>query len=617
MDAPLAALDLAIVMLAYLLPLVLRFDGAVPERYWSDFREFAPLAAVIHLGVNAGSGLYGQMWRYASAQEARRLTMASLVSGTLVVLVSEVLGGAGRALPLSVTLFGTALALIGFGAVRFHSRLFAVKRRVAVRPTTRLLVVGAGQAGAMLAHDMLVTRPGELAPIGFVDDDPRKVGRAIHGIPILGGLTDLPHLLAAKDVDQVVLAIPSATAALVRQVSAACEEALVTLRVLPPVRELVLHDGRVSVRDLRDLQIEDLLFRDEVRTDLAAVRALLHGRRVLITGAGGSIGSEIARQVAAFGPSCLLLLDHDETHLHDLVLGFGVTVPATPVLADVRDHARIRQVFLQTRPEVVFHAAAHKHVPILEHQPVEALLTNVVGTAHVVDAARSAGVARLVHISTDKAIRPASVMGASKWLAEQVVRTVDGQGGVMCAVRFGNVLGSRGSVIPTFLRQIERGGPVTVTDPAMVRYFMSIREAVQLVLQSAALARGGEVFTLDMGEPVPIIELARRLIRLAGHVPGRDIDIRITGARPGEKLVEEIVDAGEEQVPSSHPSIAVCLPPVPDMGSLRRVLRELEAIAREGDPQRLAERMVTVANHGLVPVTVDPVARDRDAAVVA
>jgi FlaA1/EpsC-like NDP-sugar epimerase len=354
--------------------------------------------------------------------------------------------------------------------------------------------------------------------------------------------------------------------------------------------------GRVSIRDVRDLRIDDFLGRQPVETDLEAVAGILRGRRVLITGAGGSIGSEISHQVAALGPAELLLLDHDETHLFDVSRTLRDGVEPQLMLADIRNRERIHAIFARFRPEVVFHAAAHKHVPFLESHPEEAVLTNVIGTAHLADAALAVGAERFVLISTDKAIRPASVMGASKWLAEQILWSLHGRNGCLfSAVRFGNVLGSRGSVIPTFFKQIARGEPVTVTDPDMARFFMSVREAVQLVLQAAALSKGGEVFTLQMGEPVTIIDLARRVIRMSGRVPDKDVEISIVGPRPGEKIVEEIVDLAEEAVSSDHPSISVARPPVLDPGELRRWLREIELLAAEGRSEELTVRIKEMA----------------------
>jgi FlaA1/EpsC-like NDP-sugar epimerase len=552
-DAPLAALDLGVVCFSYLLTLALRFDGSVPDRYWSSFWRFLPVAVAIYLVVNKLGGLYGQMWRYASAQEARRIILTGCVAGVAVVNASVLVGlatdGRGlRALPLSVTIFGAVLTLLGTGAVRFQSQLFAPRRPAPEVERRSVLIVGAGSAGSMILKDLLRSPSLGWHPVGLVDDDRRKVGRRLHGVPVHGPRAALPRLVKELDVDVVLLAIPSATSELVREVAALCEQAQVTLKVLPSVHETV--GGRVSVRDIRDLRIEDLLGRQQVETDLEAVAAMLRGRRVLVTGAGGSIGSEIARQVASFGPASLVLLDHDETHLHDAVMSLdefreelteatglidlvAAEMQLETVLADIRDRERVFGVFVRHQPEIVFHAAAHKHVPVLEHHPAEALATNVLGTANLADAAVANGTERFVLISTDKAINPVSVMGTSKWLAEQVVRSLQNGHSVLCAVRFGNVLGSRGSVIPTFFRQIARGGPVTVTDPNMTRYFMSVQEAVQLVLQAAALSTGGEVFTLDMGEPVRILDVAERLIRLSGRIPGRDVPIAITGVRPG------------------------------------------------------------------------------------
>jgi len=597
-DIPLALLDLAIVVVAYLVPLVLRFDGSVPGRYWENFRFFLPLAAVLHLTSNYALGLYGQMWRYASVQEARRVVLAGAAAGLLIVPAGIYVGGSSRVLPISVVVLGATLSLIGFGAVRFQSRLFALRRGTTASSRIRLLLVGAGDAGEMVLRDIFRNTSLALQPVGFVDDDPRKLGLSVHGVRVLGSRTAIPSLVETLRVDQVLLAIPSATGDVVQAIAAVCQEAAVTLRVLPSVRELV--NGHIGVRDIRDLRIEDLLGRGLVETDMQSVAAIIRGSRVLITGAGGSVGSEISRQVSRLEPSSLVLLDHDETLLHD-VLG-SVETRATVLLADVRDRDRILKVFLEHRPDVVFHAAAHKHVDMLEAHPQEAVFTNLIGTANVADAAVAAGVGRFVLVSTDKAVKPASVMGASKWFAEQIVRSLPGGTCVFCAVRFGNVIGSRGSVVPTFLKQIASGGPVTVTHGSMSRYFMSAGEAVQLVLQAAALARGGEVFTLDMGDPVKIIDLARNVIRLSGRVPEKEVEIAFVGPRPGEKLVEDVIHPGENPVPSAHPAIIVSRPPPPARATLRAAIRELEDLAVMGDDRRLAARMKALA--GKLPDSV-------------
>jgi FlaA1/EpsC-like NDP-sugar epimerase len=590
-DVPLALLDMAIVAGAYLTAIVLRFEGAVPDRYWGGLWRFLPVLIVFHVAANAGFGLYGQMWKYASIQEARKLVLAWGCSVALVLTLGIALP-APRPIPLSVLVFGSVFAAVGLGAIRFQSRLFAFRRATVGGPrsrASRALLMGAGEAAAMILTDVRQNPSTQLDLVGFVDDDPRKKGLRIRGVPVLGSRDDIPSLVDQLAIDEVLLAIPSATSDLVRGVAALCEEVDVPLRVLPSVREIV--GGRVRVHDLRDLGIEDLLGRQQVQTDLAAVRGMLHDRRVLITGAGGSIGSEIARQVASLEPETLILLDHDETHLHDLVTGLTGSVKLEVVLADIRDRYRTVETFFRYRPEVVFHAAALKHVPVLELHPREAVATNVLGTAHVVDAAVAAGVERFVLVSTDKAVRPSSVMGASKRLAEEIVRSFQEADTVMCAVRFGNVLGSRGSVIPTFLQQIAAGGPVTITDPAMTRYFMSVREAVQLVLQAGALSEGGEVFTLEMGQQVNILSLARRLIRLSGKVPDEDIELRIVGPRPGEKLAEELRDPDEEAVPTGHDGIVVSQPPVLERADLRASLQDLERLVNDGADEELASFM--------------------------
>jgi FlaA1/EpsC-like NDP-sugar epimerase len=600
-DVPLAVLDLAAVFVAYLVPLVVRFGGAVPANYWDAFWVFGAAACLLHLLSNYLFGLYGQMWRFASVLEARRVILAGVVAGAVMITADLVPFGGLRPLPLSVVVLGATLSLVALGTIRFQARLFGFRRREAHSATTRVLVVGAGEAGAMVLQDLLENPHLGLDPVGVVDDDRRKFGLTLRGVRVLGSRAAIPLLIDRLQVDQVLLAIPSATSEIVRDVSSLCEQGDVPLRVLPSRHEIV--GGKVTARDIRDLRIEDVLGRQQVVTDLESVAAMLRGKTVLVTGAGGSIGSEIARQVSAFEPADLILLDHDETHLHDLLVDIdGV---ARPLLADIRDRERIVQAFRRIRPEVVFHAAAHKHVPILETHPDEAVFTNVLGTVNVADAAVAAGTQRFVLISTDKAIHPVSVMGASKRFAEQIVGALSGGPCVFAAVRFGNVLGSRGSVIPTFLRQISRGGPVTVTDPEMSRYFMSVEEAVQLVLHASAIAVGGETFTLDMGESVKIVDLARRLIRLSGRVPDRDVAIEIVGRRPGEKLTEELNGDGEEELPSVHPGIRVARPPRPSTARLRAGIGELERLALAGDPSELAERIKWLADPSSAVLVVE------------
>jgi FlaA1/EpsC-like NDP-sugar epimerase len=408
---------------------------------------------------------------------------------------------------------------------------------------------------------MLLNPRAGLVPVAIFDDDRKVHGLTLMGVPVVGAIEDIPSAASRYAIQQVLLTIPAPSGELVERSLRAAEGAGVALKILPGVRDLVGGIGRPAIStQSREPRIEDLLGRKEVVTDLGAVRASLAHRRVLITGAGGSIGSEIARQVAGFDPALLLLLDHDETHLHDTAARLQGC--CEQVLVDVRERDAIFETFSRYEPEVVFHAAAHKHVPILESFPIEAVQTNVFGTLNVVEASAAIGTTRLVYISTDKAVEPASVMGASKSVGERILLDRAPVGASYCAVRFGNVLGSRGSVIPTFREQIARGGPVTVTDPHMTRYFMSVEEAVQLVLQASVFAERGDIFMLEMGTPVKILDLAQRMIRLSGYSVGTDIPIRVIGARKGEKIDEELRAPGEAVHPTGHSSI-LRLSPMP------------------------------------------------------
>jgi FlaA1/EpsC-like NDP-sugar epimerase len=455
-------------------------------------------------------------------------------------------------------------------------------------------VVGSRDAGAAAIREMLRSPGAGLVPVAVFDDDTRAHGLSMVGVPVVGAIDDIPEAAARYTLQQVLLAIPNPAPETVERVLHACETAGLTMKVLPGVSHLA--DGSrtpPSLRAAREPRIEDLLGRQPVPIDLATVRRSLEGRRVLVTGAGGSIGSEICRQVAELNPDLLVLLDHDETHLHDTAA--TVPIACEQALVDITNRSAVVDVFNQYRPEVVFHAAAHKHVPVLERHPIEAAATNVFGTLNVVAAANGVGVQRFVQISTDKAVRPSSVMGASKRIAEQIVLSRAPYGASYCTVRFGNVLGSRGSVIPTFARQIANGGPVTVTDERMTRFFMSVEEAVQLVLESSVLSDGGgEVFMLEMGEPVRILDLAERMIRLSGYQVGRDIPIEIVGMRPGEKLDEELRTPEEAILTTYHPYINQLIPiNAPDEQFAEGLDRLREATARR-DADQVKELLFSV-----------------------
>ena len=573
-DLPLAVLDIVLVAASYAAVLVARFDGSVPGVWWDRFAVFVPAACVTHVLVTRLFGGYGRWWRHASIDEARRLVLAGLVSAVVLVVA---FGWGSQQMPLSVLLAGPLLATALLGGVRFQSRLFGFHHGQESPGGLRVVVVGAGKTGAGVLREMRQNRRSGFVPLAVLDDDPALHRRSLHGVPIVGGIDRLGELIHQRDVHLVLLAIHSGGPEVARRVADAANGSGVPIRL---VRSASYWVHGAPLQNLRALSIEDLLGRHQVQIDLTPVHELLRGARVLVTGGGGWIGAEIARQVSEFEPAALALLDHDETHLHDATHGLD---KAEMLLVDVRDPAVLRDAFAAFRPEIVFHAAAHKHVPILEHHACEAARTNVIGTSNVVDAAARVGVRRFVLISTDKAARPTNVMGASKWLAEQIVLARAPLGSSYCSVRFGNVLGSRGSVVPTFQRQIDAGGPVTVTDPAMTRFFMSVTEAVRFVLLAGATAEGPAVLALEMGEQVSIGELAERMVRLSGYRAGHDIEIEVVGARPGENLTEVVVGPAEQAVRSDDGPLIAISPVRLSPAGVETTVQQLTALAAAGD----------------------------------
>jgi FlaA1/EpsC-like NDP-sugar epimerase len=543
------------------------------------------IAVAGHLLANAVLGLYGRMWRHASIVEARHLAAAGAIVVTLLVALRLV--GATDA-PFELDLLGPAMATFLLGTTRFRARLFAWKRSEAGEPGQPVIVIGSRDAGACLIRDLQRTPSSTHRPVAVLDEDPRSHGLVLHGVPVVGGLDRLGAASARFGAETALLAVSSPPSSLVRAAAEAADEAGIVLRILPGLGERVR--GVPALRQIRDVRIEDLLGRQEVKTDRGAVRDLVHGRRVLVTGGGGSIGSELVRQLAGFEPTQLVIVDHDETHLFDSANRIRAHLGDRCVeeLLDIRDRVDVLQAFARLQPEIVFHAAAHKHVPMLERHPIEAARTNVLGTENVVDAAVAAGVERFVFISSDKAVRPRNVLGISKWLGEQLVAERAGEGRRYSCVRFGNVLGSRGSVVPTFQRQIAEGGPITVTSPDMTRYFMSVEEAVQLVLQAAVLTEHSDLFLLEMGQPVSIAAMARTMIELAGFQP-HEVEVAFTGVRPGEKLVEELSTPTETVLRTAHDSVRRLVPNlVPRVALedglhlLRRAVAQRDASAARG-----------------------------------
>jgi FlaA1/EpsC-like NDP-sugar epimerase len=591
----LGLLDAGVITGAWVVALFAGFEGEPPIGFGGQPVLYLALPVAIQLIVNRIAGLYGPVWKYASIEEATRVVVAvgggAALSFIELMIVAQVTDA--RVPVLTTPPIAALLILLGCGGIRFQARLFALERQnVRGNGHIRTVIVGTDSSGVALARELHSDDAnGHLRLLGFVDGDRSLSHRSIHGLPVLGATADLEHICREHDVDRVLISLSQKER---DESKAAVDLALRTdaqVKVLPRTSELI---SRPLVQGLRDINLEDLMGREHAPVDVMGIIGYLGGSSVLVTGAGGSIGSEIARQVARYGPRKLILLDRDDTLLCETAAELS---EADLLLANIRDQERIRNAFEQHRPDVVFHAAAHKHVPILEDHPVEALETNLLATWWLANTAADYGCHRFVHISTDKAVNPCSVMGATKRAAELTVFTVGRQRGLPCAVvRFGNVIGSRGSVVPTFLRQILDGGPVTLTDPDMKRYFMTIPEAVSLVLQAGSMADEGKIFLLDMGEPASILDMARQMIRLSGLRPDEDIEIKVTGLRRGERLIERLHDDNETIAPTSHPSIRSLTPKVDyEPAQLFDALRMLERSCAQGNGYatiRLLERLL-------------------------
>jgi FlaA1/EpsC-like NDP-sugar epimerase len=619
--------DLAVLALAFALAFLLRFDGQLPHAMFKRLFLLMPYVALLQYGVLTLWGTHRFPWRYIGLREAVRfsgaIASAALLLGVLRLGADYLLQTQpmfrNAAIPWGVLIIDAGLAFGGLVGVRaawriLTERMARKRREVRFKATTSTatLLVGAGLAGVQVAKE-IANRP-ELGfhPVGFVDDDPRKLGSVIHGIRVLGTTKSIIQLAQDRHIDDVLITIAKASGQDIRRIVELCDKVGLRTRIIPGLSELL--DGRVSLNRIRPISIEDLLGRAAISLEMDAVSSLIQGKTIVVTGAGGSIGSELCRQVARLKPSKLLLIERAEAALFEIHRELSEYFPDTtmvPALADVTDAKRITNLFKSHRPKVIFHAAAHKHVPMVESNPGEAIKNNVFGSKTIADIADQMAVSTFVQVSTDKAVNPTSVMGASKRVAELYMQGMSERSSTnYISVRFGNVLGSAGSVIPVFRKQIKSGGPVTVTHPEMKRYFMTIPEASQLVIQAGAMGTGGEIFVLDMGEPVKIVDLACDLIKLSGFEPFSEIPIVFSGIRPGEKLFEELSFDAEKMDKTRHPKIFV--------GKLQHVSTQAFECGLEqlsGLTEATSRKEVLDALRSLVPEMQDDAQSSGDASV--
>jgi FlaA1/EpsC-like NDP-sugar epimerase len=606
--------DLIMIPVAWLGSYWFRFNLAqIPDAYWSTALQTLPWVILVQTVCFYLFDLHKGVWRFASLPDMVRIIKAVAV-GTVACMALLFILYRLEFIPRSMVVLYPVLLLLLLSGPRLLYR-WSKDHRLEMSSGTRVLIVGAGQAGEMLARDLRRMHSHSYQPVAFVDDKNRRQGQEVHGIPVIGSCDQIPEIVGSMDVDLIMLAIPSASGEAMRRLVRYCDESGVPFQTVPSLDALVT--GKVAINELRSVSIEDILGREPVSLDWDGIRRGLGNKIILITGAGGSIGSELCRQVAALKPGCLVLLENSEFNLYTLEMELQQAFPELEFfrcLGDVRDSARVNQVFAKHRPDVVFHAAAYKHVPMLEHQIREAVKNNVLGTRTLALAADRHGATEFVLISTDKAVNPANVMGATKRVAEIFCQNLDSRSKTrFITVRFGNVLDSAGSVVPLFRRQIREGGPLTVTHADIERYFMTIPEAAQLILQASVLGGGGEIFVLDMGSPIRIKFLAEQMIRLSGKVPYRDIDISITGLRPGEKLYEELFHDQERLEKTAHAKILLARHRKVDWDTLSAAFDEFEEACDQPDKEHLLKLLTALVPENRIAASVDPATTEQQA----
>jgi FlaA1/EpsC-like NDP-sugar epimerase len=578
----LVQLDMMLIWMSVFIAYLLRFDGRIPQIYLNQCFKYAAVSMIVGAASLFYFKMYKRIWEYASVGEVISIIKAVFVTCTIsYVIVSLVVQ---QRMPISIFVRILENMVIIIGASRFAWRIFRDKYYKKKTDQQKALIIGAGDCGILIAKELKFNPNSPIYPIAFIDDDPAKCKHLVMGLPVLGGRNEIIRVVEQYQIDEIIIAMPSIPKIEISEIIDICKHTKAKMKIIPRINDLI--EGKVTINAIRDVQVEDLLGRDPINIDLEGIANYVKDKVVLVTGAGGSIGSELCRQVAPFNPTKLILLGHGENSIYLIEKEMKRLFPRLtiePVIADVQDRDRMEDVFRIFQPKVVFHAAAHKHVPLMERNPSEAIKNNVFGTRNVAECAHQFNAERFVLISSDKAVNPTSIMGATKRIAELIIQSLDRVSQTkFVAVRFGNVLGSRGSVIPHFKEQIALGGPVTVTHPEMVRYFMTIPEAVQLVIQAGAFAKGGEIFILDMGEPVKIVDLAIDLIRLSGFEPGIDMEIEFSGIRPGEKLYEELLLNEEAIENTTHDRIFVGSPLKISQTELAMEIKRLEkAIGEE------------------------------------